>query len=163
MTYDCHAASHEELIRIWDRNIASHPGDNRWVNWKAQFVRDNQTGAARTFVVTYGGEPVGEGTLLLSPDCRAIGGRLQLADGRTCANINALRIEKPHEGCGHISALVRLMENWARENGFTALTIGVEACEARTLAIYLHWGYTRLVHWAVEDESLILYYAKDLS
>lgn len=163
MTYDCHAASREELIRLWDKNIAAHPQDSRWVGWKAQFLHDNQTGAARTFVVTCGGEPVGEGTLLMDPCCRAIGGRLQLADSRACVNINALRIEKAHEGRGHISALVRLMERWAAAQGFVQITIGVEACETRNLAIYLHWGYTQLVHWEAEEDGLVLYYAKNIS
>jgi len=47
------------------------------------------------------------------------------------------------------------------------MTIGVEAVEARNLAIYLHWGYTEFVHSEVElefdHEALILYYAKNLN
>lgn len=89
--------------------------------------------------------PIGEGTLLFSPQCNAIRGRTQLADGRRTANINALRIRKKHEGKGYISALVRMMEQHASENGYTHLTIGVEARETRNLAIYLHWGYDELV------------------
>jgi len=78
------------------------------------------------------------------------------------ANVNALRIEKAFEGQGHISKMVRLMEDFARERGCEELTIGVEARRARNLAIYLHWGYRRLVHCETEDGELVLYYAKPL-
>ncbi len=115
-----------------------------------------------TFAVIADGRPVGEGTLLFSPECHAVAGRTELADNQTVANINALRIQKRYEGRGYISALVRMMEGYAAEKGYTRLTIGVEAHQARNLAIYLHWGYTRLVWSEVEDGMLVLYYEKDL-
>lgn len=155
-------ANETALKRIWEKNIAANPGDNRWAAWGEQALADNQSGKSRTFLVFADGEPVGEGTLLFSPECGAIDGRKQLADGSTIANINALRIEKAFEGQGHISRLVRLMEQEARDRGYRTLTIGVEAAETRNLAIYLHWGYDRLVMSAEEDGSLVLYYAKEL-
>ena len=156
------AAEREELVRIWDRNVQDHPEDPRWVDWREQYLADNQSGICQTFLVLADGEPVGEGTLLLSPECGGIRGRLDLADGKHVANINALRIQSVHEGKGQISRLVRLMEESARARGLRELTIGVEAQETRTLAIYLHWGYTRLVRFEEEEGSLVLYYAKAL-
>lgn len=85
-----------------------------------------------------------------------------MADNRHTANINALRIRKRYEGQGHISALVRLMEEYAGSLGYNRLTIGVEARETRNLAIYLHWGFTELVRTKQEDGELVLYYAKNL-
>ena len=74
---------------------------------------------------------------------------------------------KEYEGQGHISKLVKLIEQYARDAGYKTMTIGVEAVEARNLAIYLHWGYTEFVHSEVElefdHEALILYYAKNLN
>lgn len=55
-----------------------------------------------------------------------------------------------------------MMEDYAREHGYSRITIGVEAAETRNLAIYLHWGYDRLVHYAIEDGELVLYYQKSL-
>ena len=78
------------------------------------------------------------------------------------ANINALRIDKQYEGRHHISRLVRMIEAHARSLGYQRITIGVEAKETRNLAIYLHWGYTRLVRWDIEDDELVLYYEKPL-
>ncbi len=159
---DYRRASIEDLETIWDTvNIADHPGDDRWVRWKDQFIGYNRTGMGVTFVTVIDGKPVGEGTLLLSPDCKAVAGTPLLCN-ETSVNPNALRIRKEHDGQGHISAMVRLMENWAREQGYQYVTIGVEAAEARNLGIYLHWGYTRFLCHEVEDGELILYYAKAL-
>lgn len=162
MEYTCRPATAEDLERLWQYNIETHPGDGRWVRWKTEYIGYNQTGAARTFAVLADGCPVGEGTLLFDPACKAVDGRLALADGKTVANVNALRIQKVHESRGQISALVRLMEQTARELGYTRVTIGVDECETRNRAIYAHWGYTRLLFSEMEDGELVLYYEKTL-
>ena len=177
MEYTYKEASREELEAQWAKNIAANASDARWADWKQYVIADNESGICKTFVVMYGespaaatpaaaipaaATPVGEGTLLFSPKCGAINGRRDLADGERVTNINALRIEKAHEGKGHISKLVKLMEQYARCAGYTAITIGVEARSARNLAIYLHWGYTKLVRAETEDGELVLYYEKTL-
>lgn len=101
------------------------------------YIDYHMSGKSKSFLVSLDGEPVGEGTLLFDPECRAIDGRTLLADGRTTANINALRIEKAYEGQGHLSRLVKLMEKHAGEAGYQRLTIGVEAHMTRNLGIYL--------------------------
>lgn len=155
-------ATMEDLETIWNRSIAENPGDDRYIRWKKQFMDDNASGAASTFVIVADDVPVGEGTLLFSPACRAIRGRTCLADGKVTANINALRIQEKYEGQGHISALMKEMETYARSIGKTQLTIGVEAAETRNLRIYLHWGYDRFIMHEIEDDTLVLYYRKDL-
>ena len=157
-----HKATLEELEAIWDYNIAQNPEDPRYLRWKEQFLRDNLSGAAATFVVSMDGSCVGEGTLLLSPDCRAIRGRTCLCDGKTVANINALRIQPSYEGQGHISALMKAMENYAGTLGIETMTIGVEAAETRNLGIYLHWGFDRFLMHETEDDTLVLYYGKSI-
>lgn len=154
-------ATTEMLEQIWDSNIRNNPDDPRWIRWKKQFMDDNSSGKAKTFVVLADGVPVGEGTLLFSQECKAVVGRPLLAN-ETTTNINALRIEKPYEGQGHISKLVKLMEDYAKEHGYERVTIGVEAQETRNLAIYLHWGYQQFVMSEVEEDTLVLYYAKPL-
>jgi len=101
--------------------------------------------------------------LIFSPQCGTINERLALVDGKRVANINSLRMDREYEGRGHMSRLVKIMELYAKEAEYTEATIGVEAGETRNLGIYLHWGYNRLVLSEVEDGSLFLYYAKDLS
>ena len=155
-------ATPDDLEQLWRHNIDSHPGDDRWVRWRETYIGYNQTGAARTFAVVVEDRPVGEGTLLFDPSCSAIDGRQLLADGKTVVNLNALRIQKPWEGRGWISTMVRQMEQYAREAGFSRITIGVDESEHRNRAIYTHWGYTRLLFTEPEDGELVLYYEKDL-
>lgn len=155
-------ATRADLERLWDRSIAENPGEECWVRWKGQFIADNESGAAATFAVISDGEPMGEGTLLFSPECNAIRGRTELADGKTTANINALRIRKDFEGKGHVSALMKEMERYAASLGYRRITIGAEAAESRNLAIYLHWGYVDFVTTEGEGRELVLYYSKDL-
>lgn len=155
-------ASMDELNLRWERNIAQNMGDDRWIYWKDNVIEDTKAGKCKTFVILFENEPVGEGTLLFSPECGAINGRTELADGINITNINALRIERIHEGKGHISKLVKFMEQYAINAGYKAVTIGVEARKTRNLAIYLHWGYDTFVKSEIEDGVLVLYYLKQL-
>ena len=160
--YDYRKASPEDLETIWNQDIADHPGDANWLRWKGQFIAANESGEYVTFVTVIDDIPVGQGTLLCTPDCPAIRGRKELADGKTTVNINALRIRKEHEGQGHISKMVKKMEEYAKNAGYSTITIGVEAAEARNLGIYLHWGYTNFLFHEIDSGELVLFYAKIL-
>ena len=162
MHFEYRIATAEDLEQLWTYNIVSNPDDPRWGRWKDEYVAYNQRGQAITFAVIANSEAVGEGTLILSPECKPVRNHPELADGQTVGNINALRIRKKYEGQGHISKMVRLLEQHAREIGLKKLTIGVEANETRNLGIYLHWGYDTLVHWETEEDTLVLYYEKTL-
>ena len=155
-------ATMTDLEYLWDRNIAENPGEECWIRWKKQFIADNRSGAAATFALIVDDIPVGEATLLFSPECRAIRGRLELADGHSVTNINALRIIPEHQGKGYASALIREMEAYARNAGYLRITIGVDAVETGNLATYLHWGYTRFLMSEGEGMELVLYFGKDL-
>ena len=155
-------ATEKELEQIWQYNICEHPGDQRWVQWKKEFMDYNREKKALTFLVLDNGTPVGEGTLLLSQECHAVAGRPILCDGKKRANVHALRIQKAYEGKGHISRLIREMESCARKYGITGLTIGVEAKETRNLAIYLHLGFLEFLFSQREDGELVFYFGKDL-
>lgn len=128
-----------------------------WPVWRERFRDRIALGQAVTFAVVIDGDPVGEGTLELNT-----GKDPRLCDGKTTAYLSALRIRKEFEGQGHISRLVRMMEDHARALGFQRITIGVEAAESRNLAIYLHWGYAQLVMSEVDGSELVLYYAKNI-
>ena len=152
-------ASLEELEQIWDQNIAENPDDPRYLRWKRDYISRNLNTEAVTFLVIADEIPVGEVTLSL----HQTGSRACLADGMTTGYIQALRIRKDFEGQGHVSKMMAVMEQYARQHGLRCLTIGVEAAETRNLAIYLHWGYQRFLMAEEEDGELILFYGKDLS
>jgi len=132
------------------------------VVWKAVAIEENKDNTLKTFVVLCGEEPIGEGTLIFSSITNAINGRHQLADNTITVNINGLRVDKPYEGKGHMSKLVKVMEQYARNRGYKLVTIGVEAKETRNLGIYLHWGYDKFIMHEIEDGELVLYYSKVL-
>ena len=155
-------ATREDLLRLWEKDIAENPGDGCWLRWREQYLAYNVSGDATTFVVLANGEPIGQITVLFSPECSAVKGRPMLCNGRDVANMNAFRIEKAYEGQGHIARLVRMAEAYAKERGISHLTIGCEARESRNLAIYLHFGYTELVTSLVDEGELVLYYGKSI-
>ena len=154
-------ATLEDLNTLWDREITENPGDPRYLRWKGSFLERNRSGRAATFLVFDDENAIGQVTLDRFADGYS-GSREPLADGITTAYVNSLRIDKEYEGNGYVSRLMHTMEDWARCSGFTRLTVGVEAAEARNLAIYLHWGYTQFVMAEEDGGELVLFYAKHL-
>lgn len=157
MTAEYRIATREDFDALWDRNIAENPHEPMWPIWRERFRSRIDRGQAITFAVIIDGEAVGEGTLELNT-----GKDKRLCDGKNNAYLAALRIRPEFEGQGHISRLVRMMEDHARERGFTRLTIGAEAAEERNLAIYRHWGFDRLLMQEDADGETVLYFAKTL-
>ena len=161
-TWSWRACTGDDLTRVWDMNIADHPGSDEWARYRVQAFYHEEKQMAKTYLALRNEKPVGEGTLLFSPDCRAVRGREALADGAYSVNVNGLRIRKEYEGQGYTSRLMKVMEEDAARLGFRMITIGVDAKITRNLAIYLHWGYCSYVMWAWDDGDLILYYGKPL-
>lgn len=155
-------ATLDDLIKIWDKDINDNDNQECWIRWKQEYIEYNKTGKATTFVVLDNNKPIGQINILFSTDCSAVKNRPMLCDGIKTANMNAFRIDKRYEGQGHISKLVKMAENYAKEKGITYLTIGSEAKESRNLAIYLHFGYTQFITSFVEDGDLVLFYGKDI-
>lgn len=157
-------ATDDDLKKLWNYDINRHSGEEKkqWERWKIQYIEYNKNKDATTFAVLDNDEPIGQITVLFSPNCSAVKGRPMLCDGKTIANMNAFRIKKSYEGQGHISKLVKMAEQYAKEKGIKYLTIGSEAKESRNLAIYLHFGYTEFVTSIVEDDDLILFYGKNI-
>ncbi len=157
MTAEYRIATEADFNALWDRNIAENPDEPMWPVWRQRFRQRIDLGQAITFCVAIDGDPVGEGTLELNT-----GKDPRLCNGRENVYLAALRIRKEFEGQGHISRLVRMMEDHARKLGFRRITIGVEENEIRNRAIYEHWGYVNLIMEENQDGERVLYYAKEL-
>ncbi len=157
-------ATIDDLEKLWDYDINRHTGEEKeqWERWKKQYLEYNKNGDATTFGVLDDDEPIGQITVLFSPNCSAVKNKPMLCDGKYIANMNAFRIKKDYEGQGHISKLVKMAERYAKEKGIKYLTIGSEAKESRNLAIYLHFGYTEFITSFVEDDELVLFYGKSV-
>ena len=156
-------ATLDELKKLWEYNIKIHANDIRWINWQTEAIENHVTGKSKTFIIFKDTKPIGEITLIISPECQAVKNRPLLCNGKNIANINAIRIMKEYEGQGHISKLLKVVEQYAKKNRINILTIGVDAHETRNIAIYLHWGYNKFVMHEIEDNSLVLYYQKDIT
>lgn len=59
-------ATESELESLWNRNIAENGNDKRWIDWKKEFIENNRSGKAATFLILHNDVAIGEGTLLLS-------------------------------------------------------------------------------------------------
>ena len=153
MTAEYRIITDREFDLLWDRNEQSDPGEPLWPIWRQRFRQRIDLGQAVTFGVILEGDPVGEGTLELNT-----GKDSRLCNGKDTAYLAALRIRKEFEGLGHISRLVRVMENHGKILGFSRLTIGVEEENLRNRAIYRHWGFREFLF----REEGVLYYAKDI-
>ena len=61
--------------------------------------------------------------------------------GQRQANIGELATRETVEGHGVGTALVEACEQWAREQGYTLLTLSTGAANARALSLYHHLGF----------------------
>ena len=155
-------ATQKDLNIIWDKDIKAHIDDTRYIKWKKSFINSNKNGDIVTFVVLNDNEPIGQCSIVLNKNNIKFKCKDLLCDGKNKAYLSTIRIEKQFEGQGHISKLVKTVENFAKKKGFSYLSIGVEAQESRNLAIYLHFGYTQFLTSETENDTLILFYQKSL-
>lgn len=87
-------ATIDDLEKIWDKDILDNPNDEKYVNWKHQYIQNNILGKCATFVAVDNFSPIAQITILFSTDCSAVKDRPMLCDGKSRANMNAFRIEK---------------------------------------------------------------------
>ena len=159
-------ATLEDLNNVWDKDIDNNQNDSRYIRWKKEYIDYNLNDDAKTFVAVNGNEVIAQITLILKTNVKAIINKEKLCDGKSICNMNAFRCDKEYEGKGHISKLVKLAEKYAKDIGYTYITIGSEARETRNLSIYFHFGYNEFLMSEIddseEDSPLVLYYGKSL-
>lgn len=159
-------ATLEDLNNVWDKDINNNQDDPRYIRWKKEYIDYNLNDEAKTFVAVNDNEVIAQITLILKTNVKAVINKDKLCDGKSICNMNAFRCDKEYEGKGHISKLVKLAEKYAKDIGYTYITIGSEARETRNLSIYFHFGYNEFLMSELddseEDAPLVLYYGKSL-
>ncbi len=155
-------ATQKDLEKIWEKDIQENLGDSRYLRWKDEFINANKLGDIITFVVLKNDEPIGQASIVLNKNNIKFECRDLLCDEKEKAYISTLRIEKQFEGQGHISRLMKIIEEFAKNKDIKFLTIGAEAVESRNLAIYLHLGFDKFVTSLVDSGDLILFYQKEI-
>ena len=158
-------ATYDDLVSVWDKDIARNNGNECWKRWKKNYIEYNKNNEAKTFVAVDGDDVVAQITVVLENNVGAVRDKPFLCDNQT-VNMNAFRCDKEYEGQGHISKLVKMGEAYAKSLGKKYATIGAEATIPRNLSIYFHFGYTEFLK-AIEEEDdgvkeLVLYYRKKL-
>ncbi|MCI9165522.1 MAG: GNAT family N-acetyltransferase [Oscillospiraceae bacterium] len=132
-------AGAEEMLALWGEDPA-HPSPT------ARFNCENiRRGSATLFVWDRGGALAGELYLFRSlsdPD---------FADGKKRAYLCALRVREDLRGRGLGTALMEHVIAQAAQEGFSALTIGVEYSEEANIRLYRRLGFTELVKDCVLD------------
>lgn len=86
MNYEIRIASLNDLEAIWDKNVNENAGDSSWIHWKSEYIGYNIQNMAYTFCIVLDGQPIGEGTLLVSEECSAISNRKNLANNSVIGN-----------------------------------------------------------------------------
>ena len=112
-------ATLEEYIAVWEKDIAKRP--HKKAEWEA--MRDVYIPAFKdkqltTFIAKDGEEIIAQISVVADPNFKEVKGLEGLCNGKTIAHMNAFRCDKKYEGQGHISKLVKMGEQWAKEQGF---------------------------------------------
>lgn len=157
-------ATLDEYLALWEKDIAKRPEKRaKWEAMRDEYVPAFKNKELTTFIAKDGDDIIAQISVITNPEFRNIFGYKELCDGKTTVNMNAFRCDKEYEGQGHISRLVKMGEQWAREQGYKYATIGVNAANTRNIQIYFHFGYTQFVmHQHFEDGTIVLYYKKEL-
>ena len=146
--YTCKIASLKEMNRKWDDEIRQHPGNDNWIVWKQEAIRNYQAGKSIPYYGVLDGTIICEATAVTDPDAMQNGDGL--LDAHT-AYLCAFRTVKRFQGKGYFSKLLRFMLNDLKQKGFTKAVLGVEPTDKANKAMYKHWGFIEYIKSATEQ------------
>lgn len=164
--YLCKIASLAEMNTKWDAEIARHEKDRaNWLTWKKQNIENFERGRILPYYGILDGKIICEATAMLCPDI--VQNSAGLAGGHT-VYLAAFRTVEPYQGQGYFSTLFRFMLDDLRQRGYTKATLGVEPADAKSKALYAHYGFTEAIRTGQEtypDGTVIgvEYYGKTLA
>ena len=162
--YVCKIASLQEMEEKWDYEIKLHPGQENWIIWKAEAIKNYQTGRSIPYYGILDGTIICEATAVIDP------GEVQNSAGmmdKKTAYLCAFRTVKEYQGKGYFSDLLRFMLDDLKQKGFAKAVLGVEPDDKKNKAMYRHWGFTEFIKSATErypDGTVIEveYYGRDI-
>ncbi|MBR3199136.1 MAG: GNAT family N-acetyltransferase [Bacilli bacterium] len=167
--YKCKIATKEELIKKHDYEIAKHPNDQKWEEFKK--ISLNNFNTRVTYIGLLNDDIITEATAIISNDDLDMQNKENLI-GKDIAYLTGFRTTKEYEGKGYFSKLYKFMENDLKQRGFKKLTLGVEPSEVRNIQIYFNWGYTNYIKSDYEkypeveekepEKILVNYYSKKI-
>lgn len=161
----CKIATREELLKRWEYLVEIHPGNNDWVVYKENALRNFDNKNTISYLGFLNDKIICEATAYIKED--AFVGDISdltnlLVEGM--AYLAAFRTNKEYEGKGFFSKLYKFMENDLKEKGYSELSLGVGPEDVRNIEIYFHLGFREYIKTLVEKENskedVILFYKK---
>ena len=171
--FSCKVATRDELLKRWEYLIKIHPGNNDWVRYKENAVRNYDNGSTISYLGFLDDQIICEATAYIKES--AFVGDISNHSGLlndNMAYLAAFRTNKEYEGKGYFSKLYNFMEKDLKNRGYTELSLGVGPESVRNIEIYFHLGFREYIKTVIEyeqskddnskKEDVILFYKKKM-
>lgn len=169
--FSCKVATRDELLKRWEYLIKIHPGNNDWVRYKENAIRNYDNGSTISYLGFLDDQIICEATAYIKES--AFVGDISNHSGLlndNMAYLAAFRTNKEYEGKGYFSKLYNFMEKDLKNRGYTELSLGVGPESVRNIEIYFHLGFREYIKTVIEyeqskddgskQEDVILFYKK---
>ena len=169
--FSCKVATRDELLKRWEYLIKIHPGNNDWVRYKENAVRNYDNGSTISYLGFLDDQIICEATAYIKES--AFVGDISNPSGLlndNMAYLSAFRTNKEYEGKGYFRKLYNFMEKDLKNRGYTELSLGVGPEAVRNIEIYFHLGFREYIKTVIEyeqskdddlkQEDVILFYKK---
>ena len=159
----CKIASREELLKRWEYLIKIHPGNDNWVKYKENALRNFDNQNTISYLGFLNDEIICEATAYIKND--AFIGDIDDYSGllnENMAYLAAFRTNKEYEGQGYFSKLYKFMESDLNMRGYRELCLGVGPEEVRNTEIYFHLGFRDYIKILNEKNEVIIFYKKSI-
>lgn len=168
----CKVATREELLKRWEYLIDIHPGNNDWLRYKENAVRNFDNGSTISYLGLLNDEIICEATAYIKES--AFEGDISEPSGLLSDNmayLAAFRTNKEFDGKGYFGKLYSFMESDLKQRGYSELSLGVGPENVRNIEIYFHLGFREYIKTLIEheqskdapskqEEDVILFYKK---
>lgn len=151
--YICKIATKEELLKRWDYLIKINPGNNIWVVFRDNAIRNFDDDSTISYLGFLDDEIICELTAYVKPS--AFIGDISDPSGllsSDMAYLAAFRTNEEYEGQGYFSKLYKFAENDLKERGYTYLSLGVGPEAVRNIEIYFHLGFREYIKTTIEND-----------
>lgn len=168
----CKVATREELLKRWEYLINIHQGNNDWIRYKENAIRNFDDGSTISYLGLLNDEIICEATAYIKES--AFEGDISEPSGllnNNMAYLAAFRTNKEYEGKGYFGKLYSFMESDLKQRGYSELSLGVGPEAVRNIEIYFHLGFREYIKTLIEhepskdnpskqEEDVILFYKK---
>ena len=123
----CKVAIREELLKRWEYLINIHQGNNDWIRYKENAIRNFDDGSTISYLGLLNDEIICEATAYIKES--AFEGDISEPSGllnNNMAYLAAFRTNKEYEGKGYFGKLYSFMESDLKQRGYSELSLGVD-------------------------------------